>query len=81
MCTLVSSLLKGAEFTLSVAKNAALFETVRVAPESDAHFNSCSTEGEREDISSRKKKLHKKQEKKEANKMATVAQVTMTTIA
>ena len=29
-CTLVSPLLKGAEFTLSVAKNVALFETVRV---------------------------------------------------
>ena len=30
ICTLVSPLLKGAEFTLSVAKNVALFETVRV---------------------------------------------------
>ena len=30
ICTSVSPLLKGAEFTLSVAKNAALFETVRV---------------------------------------------------
>ena len=31
MCTLISSLLlKGAEFTISVAKNVALFETVRV---------------------------------------------------
>ena len=30
MCTSVSPLLNGAEFTLSVAKNAALFETVRI---------------------------------------------------
>ena len=30
MCTLVSPLLIGAEFTLSVAKNVALFETVPV---------------------------------------------------
>ena len=30
ICTLVSPLLNGAEFTLSVAKNVALFETVRV---------------------------------------------------
>ena len=30
ICTLVSPLLKGAEFTLSVAKNVSLFETVRI---------------------------------------------------
>ena len=30
ICTSVSSLLNGAEFTLSVAKNVALFETVRI---------------------------------------------------
>ena len=30
ICTSVSPLLNGAEFTLSVAKNVALFETVRV---------------------------------------------------
>ena len=32
ICTLVSPLLNGAEFTLSVAKNIALFETVRILP-------------------------------------------------
>ena len=30
ICTSVSPLLNGAEFTLSVAKNGALFETVRI---------------------------------------------------
>ena len=30
MCTLISPLLKGAEFTLSVAKNVALFKTLDV---------------------------------------------------
>ena len=30
ICTLVSPLLNGAEFTLSVAKNVELFETVRI---------------------------------------------------
>ena len=57
-----------------------------VEPESDTHdtqiwkrakFNPYSTEGEREDFSSTKFVAQEKEE----NKMATVAQVTMTTIA
>ena len=37
-------------------------EANKGAPESDTHFNSCSTEGEREDISSRKKLVSQKEE-------------------
>ena len=60
-------------------KTAFRHDHVQAAPESDTHFNSCSTEGERRNL--KQEEVGFTRRRRELNKMVTVALVTMTTIA